>query len=194
VGILIVLLRVLTIAALKTPLANPPESIRSGNYGDPPKAMWWLKQSLIYFVGLIGMKLCVFFIFRICPWIVHVGDWALGWTEGNEVLQIIFVMLLFPVIMNAIQYYIVDSFIKNKEEEEPAGHEPVPTEDPDEETEALTAQREVSFESEIDGDDLKKTVSVEMKISPSSTNRRPKPGDDDTPSSSTESRLEHIES
>jgi len=29
-------------------------------------------------------------------------------------MQITFVMLIFPLIMNAIQYYIIDSFIKDK--------------------------------------------------------------------------------
>ncbi len=42
------------------------------------------------------------------------GDWALKWTEGSEVIQVLFVMLVFPVIMNATQYYIIDSFIKNQ--------------------------------------------------------------------------------
>ena len=72
------------------------------------------------------MKACVFFIFKICPWIVHVGDWALRWTEGNEALQVFFVMLFFPVIMNALQYYIIDGFIKDQK---PSDHEPIPSED-----------------------------------------------------------------
>ncbi|KAJ8121476.1 hypothetical protein ONZ43_g2082 [Nemania bipapillata] len=50
-----------------------------------------------------------------------------GWTEGNERLQIFFVMMLFPLIMNAIQYYIIDSFIKKKD----MGHERIPQEDVD---------------------------------------------------------------
>lgn len=65
-------------------------------------------------MGLMGMKVCVLFIFLLAPWISRVGDWALRWTEGNEALQVIFVMLVFPVIMNAAQYYIIDSFIKNQ--------------------------------------------------------------------------------
>jgi len=97
-----------------TPLGNPPESIQSGNYGTPPNAWWWFKQSIIYFCGLMGMKICVLILFMLLPWLPRVGDWALGWTEGNEELQIIFVMMLFPVIMNALQYYIIDSFIKKK--------------------------------------------------------------------------------
>ncbi|CAI7585470.1 unnamed protein product [Penicillium pancosmium] len=112
IPILILILRILNILASYTPLANPPESIESGNYGQPPKAFWWFKQSIIYFIGLLGMKVCVFFLIQLFPFIVKVGDWALQWTEGNTALQIIFVMLLFPVTMNAIQYYIIDIFIK----------------------------------------------------------------------------------
>lgn len=48
------------------------------------------------------------------PWISIVGDWALRWTEGNEELQIAFVMMIFPLIMNGLQYYIIDSYIKKK--------------------------------------------------------------------------------
>ena len=113
IPILIVLLRLIHAGASLTPIANPPESIKSGDYGQPPRATWWLKQSLLYFLGLLGMKFCVFLIFTLCPWIIVVGNWALRWTEGNEAIQIAFVMLIFPLIMNALQYYIIDTFIKN---------------------------------------------------------------------------------
>ncbi|KAI9720641.1 MAG: hypothetical protein M1812_002821 [Candelaria pacifica] len=128
IPILVILLRLLTYGFSLTPFGKPIESIQSGHYGHPPKAKWWAKQSFIYFLGLLGMKACVFFIFQILPWISLVGDWALRWTEGNETLQIFFVMLFFPVIMNALQYYIIDSFIKGKPEGE---HEPIPSEEGD---------------------------------------------------------------
>ncbi|KAI1382183.1 vacuolar membrane protein-domain-containing protein [Hypoxylon crocopeplum] len=127
IPILIILLRVFTGLVAYTPWGKPPESIQSGNYGHPPNAWWWLKQSVIYFCGLFGMKICVLVIFLILPWISRVGDWALKWTEGNERVQIVFVMMLFPLIMNALQYYIIDSFIKMKED----GHERLPSEDGD---------------------------------------------------------------
>ena len=115
IPILIVIVRVTTWLVAFTPLGQPPESIQSGNYGHPPNAWWWLKQSFIYFCGLMGMKFCVLTLFMTLPWISRVGDWALGWTEGNEKLQIVFVMMLFPLIMNAMQYYIIDSYIKKQE-------------------------------------------------------------------------------
>ncbi|KAI1482756.1 vacuolar membrane protein-domain-containing protein [Daldinia eschscholtzii] len=127
IPILIILLRIVTGLVSYTPWGKPPESILSGNYGSPPNAWWWLKQSVIYFCGLFGMKICVLIIFLILPWISRVGDWALRWTEGNERVQIVFVMMLFPLIMNALQYYIIDSFIKLKE----PGHESVPSEEGD---------------------------------------------------------------
>mgnify|MGYP001571182903 CR=1 FL=1 len=114
IPILIFFLHLLTRLFLLTPLGEPPQSIESGHYGSPPRAKWWVKQSLIYFLGLLSMKFIVLLIFIFLPWISHVGDWALRWTEGNEKLQVFFVMLFFPVVMNATQYYIIDTFIKGK--------------------------------------------------------------------------------
>lgn len=71
------------------------------------------------------MKFCVLVIFLVLPWISRVGDWALRWTEGNEDLQVFFVMLFFPLVMNATQYYIIDTFIKNQNPE----HEPISSDD-----------------------------------------------------------------
>ncbi|KAF6817686.1 hypothetical protein CPLU01_13509 [Colletotrichum plurivorum] len=130
IPILIVLLRVLTGLVSHTPLGKPAESIKSGHYGTPPNAVWWLKQSVIYFCGLFGMKICVLIIFLLLPWISRVGDWALRWTEGNEQLQIFFVMMFFPLVMNALQYYIIDSFIKQPQQDEHE-HERLPGEDPE---------------------------------------------------------------
>ncbi|KFY68520.1 hypothetical protein V496_01012 [Pseudogymnoascus sp. VKM F-4515 (FW-2607)] len=114
IPILIFFLHLLTRLFLLTPLGEPPQSIESGNYGSPPRAKWWMKQSLIYFIGLLSMKFIVLLIFIFLPWISHIGDWALRWTEGDENLQVFFVMLFFPVVMNATQYYIIDTFIKRK--------------------------------------------------------------------------------
>ncbi|SPO00877.1 related to vacuolar membrane protein [Cephalotrichum gorgonifer] len=129
IPILIFLLRIATSLASRTSFGEPPESILSGNYGSPPNWRWWLKQSLLYFCGLFGMKLVVLIMFYAFPWLSHVGDWALGWTEGNEKLQIVFVMMLFPLIMNAMQYYIIDSFIKKQPTAE---HQRIPSDEPDE--------------------------------------------------------------
>ena len=103
------------------------------------------------------MKLCVFVIFKLCPWLISVGNWALRWTEGNEQLQVFFVMLFFPLVMNAIQYYIIDGFIKGRS---PSDHEPVLTEDDadegDEATQRLTNAWDASVASEDEAEVVKK--------------------------------------
>ena len=157
IPILILWLRVFTYGFSKTALGQPPESISSGNYGRPPRALWWLKQCLIYFLGLLAMKACVFLFFKLCPWIVYVGDWALRWTEGNEEVQVFFVMLFFPLVMNALQYYIIDGFIKDKK---PAELEPLPGEDPASGPDELRLPHsgnawDASFDSEDEVDGLK---------------------------------------
>ena len=96
------------------------------------------------------MKACVFFFFKICPWIINVGDWALRWTEGNEMVQVFFVMLFFPVIMNAIQYYIIDGFIKNQR---PSDHEPIPSEDGESDDNHGRHQQDEDWDASIDSDD-----------------------------------------
>ncbi|KAF2031031.1 hypothetical protein EK21DRAFT_99973 [Setomelanomma holmii] len=154
IPILVLLLKILHRGALHTPLANPPESIRSGNYGHPPHATWWLKQSIIYFLGLLLMKLCVLAIFAFLPWIAWVGDWALRWTEGNTALQITFVMFIFPLIMNGLQYWIIDNFIKDPEHGGEGGYEGVQGEDEESDDEWLERQqrrREQGIDEE-DGD------------------------------------------
>lgn len=128
------LLKILHVAFRYTPLANPPQSIKSGNYGQPPKPTWWLKQSLIYFIGLTGMKLFVLLLFALLPWLPWVGDWALRWTEGNEAIQIAFTMFIFPLAMNGLQYWIIDSLIMDKQRGKEEGYQQVQgTEDEDEE-------------------------------------------------------------
>ncbi|KAF2822757.1 hypothetical protein CC86DRAFT_71358 [Ophiobolus disseminans] len=163
IPILVLLLKVLHRGALHTALANPPESIRSGNYGHPPHATWWLKQSIIYFVGLLLMKLCVLAIFSFLPWIAWVGDWALRWTEGNTALQITFVMFVFPLIMNALQYWIIDNFIKDPEHGGEGGYEGVGDDDDESDDEWLERQQRTR-EQGIDEEDSDAEVAASKPL------------------------------
>jgi len=154
--------RVLTRLVALTPLGSPPESVQSGNYGSPPNAWWWLKQSLIYFCGLMGMKLVVLVMFMMLPWLPHVGDWALGWTEGNEKLQIVFVMMLFPLIMNGLQYYIIDSYIKKQEvlaDDNEAGSTGAPGSGPVVYEELAISESDDSGDEDDDDGDARKSIS-----------------------------------
>lgn len=116
------------------------------------------------------MKLCVWVLFQLLPWLAWIGDWALKWTEGNEALQITFSMLVFPLIMNALQYWIIDSFIKD-----PAGgsggawdgHEQIPQ---DEDEDHRQGRREPNNEEEehdnLEEEDVKRVTRTLKEANP----------------------------
>ncbi|KAI8084254.1 vacuolar membrane protein-domain-containing protein [Gilbertella persicaria] len=90
---------------------------QSGVYGEPPlvnQLQVWAKQLGVYVLALVTMKVVVLILFAICPWLENFGKWVLSWTMGNYRLQVLFVMLIFPLLMNIIQFWIVDTIVKNK--------------------------------------------------------------------------------
>ncbi|ORX50860.1 hypothetical protein DM01DRAFT_1337458 [Hesseltinella vesiculosa] len=94
------------------------QGFRSGVYGDPPLSQQikpWLKQLAVYTLSLMLMKTMVVLLFRLCPWLESVGDWMLDWTSTNYKLQVAFVMLIFPLVMNIVQFWIIDTIVKHKD-------------------------------------------------------------------------------
>ncbi|KAI8084899.1 vacuolar membrane protein-domain-containing protein [Halteromyces radiatus] len=88
------------------------------SYGDPPllqQLKRWVKQLFIYTISLMLMKTLVVLLFHVCPWMEDFGLWVLGWTAGNYKLQVAFVMLIFPLVMNTIQFWIIDTIVKHKD-------------------------------------------------------------------------------
>ncbi|KAK5131203.1 hypothetical protein LTR08_001228 [Meristemomyces frigidus] len=157
IPVLYILLKILHALFLHTPLARPRESIKSGYYGHPPRATWWIKQSLLYFMGLVGMKIFVFFLFAAMPWLPWVGDWALRWTKGNEAVEVVFVMFVFPLVMNVVQYWIIDSFIMERNAKDgkgkgKGGYEQVHGDDDEERRQGLIRDDDGSV-TEVDGDE-----------------------------------------
>ncbi|CAK4004302.1 FK506-binding 2 [Lecanosticta acicola] len=153
VPVLWFLLKVLYLIFLRTPLANPPESIKSGHYGNPARVNWYLRQLLIYCIGLVGMKLFVFFLFLTMPWLPWIGDWALRWTEGNEALQITFALFVFPLAMNAVQYWLIDNFIMDKKKGEGEGYQQVAGEEVDDERQRMMEDEEIGEDVHVSGKD-----------------------------------------
>ncbi|KAG5438068.1 hypothetical protein PCANB_000415 [Pneumocystis canis] len=84
---------------------------KSGDYnGDPPQITWWV----IYVIGLMIMKILIIPILRI-PILNITADWLLSWTISQEKLQIFFIMFLIPLIMNILQYWIIDTIIAKRQ-------------------------------------------------------------------------------
>ncbi|KAI7898888.1 vacuolar membrane protein-domain-containing protein [Cokeromyces recurvatus] len=93
------------------------KGFQSGVYGEPPitnQMKNWTKQLVVYIMTLITMKIVVVILFSICPWLESFGKWVLSWTMGNYRIQVVFVMLIFPLIMNIVQFWIIDTIVKHK--------------------------------------------------------------------------------
>ncbi|CAN6663422.1 hypothetical protein TRVA0_035S00364 [Trichomonascus vanleenenianus] len=89
--------------------------IVSGQYGHPPRWRAFFKQAVLYLIALILMKIMLYAFFWWMPFVDELGQFLISWTDFSPVLQVTFVMMLFPLVMNTLQYYLVDSIIQSPE-------------------------------------------------------------------------------
>lgn len=125
---------------------------QSGVYGEPPlveQLKKWSKQLIVYIVSLILMKVIVVGLFHLCPWIEDFGDWVLQWTVGNYKLQVVFVMLIFPLVMNIMQFWVIDTFIKHKTDQK--SHHNIRLTRDEEDAQTLLRTHEQDEEEEEEG-------------------------------------------
>lgn len=115
------------------------EGLKSGYYGDPPQiamcvlAMdgaddsWW-RQLIPYLIAVLIMKILVILPLTlpgISTLLLRFGHAAIEYLSPS--LQVVFVMMIFPCIMNVLQATLVDQVIKagKVEEIEEEGYERV---------------------------------------------------------------------
>ncbi|GJJ07190.1 hypothetical protein Clacol_001390 [Clathrus columnatus] len=51
-------------------------------------------------------------LFAAWPGIFDMAEFLLSWTDGKDRLRIVFVMGIFPIIMNVLQFWLIDSIVK----------------------------------------------------------------------------------
>lgn len=90
------------------------DGMQSGDYGDPPRWSYWFRQLVAFVVSLNIMKILVFALLIAVPQLADLGNYLLKWSEGHERTRIFFVMFLTPLVMNIVQYVIIDSIVKGK--------------------------------------------------------------------------------
>jgi cytoskeletal protein RodZ len=90
------------------------QGFESGQYGTPPSLMFWARQAAIYVLALTAMKFAVLGLLILLPFLSRFGEWLLSWTytRKGDSLQVVFVMGLFPIIMNILQFWLIDSIVK----------------------------------------------------------------------------------
>jgi len=91
------------------------KGFESGVYGEPPSFRYWIRQAALYILSLSTMKVIVVTFLFLFPGIYLVGEWLLSWTwkgEEDDDLQVVFVMGIFPILMNVLQFWLIDSIVK----------------------------------------------------------------------------------
>ncbi|KAL2911882.1 hypothetical protein HK105_208665 [Polyrhizophydium stewartii] len=112
VGVLYVFLRILHAIADALRITD----MESGVYGNPPRFMPWLKQFTLFIIAWFFVKLLVVISLEVFPFFGQFGEWILSplARTGDPRLQVLVVMLIFPLIMNIIQAWLIDMVIKGK--------------------------------------------------------------------------------
>ncbi|CAL1700369.1 unnamed protein product [Somion occarium] len=88
------------------------KGFESGKYSNPPSISYWIRQTAVYVFSLTTMKLSVVALFALWPGIFKMGEWLLGFLGPSEAAQVIFTMGLFPIFMNVVQFWLIDSIVK----------------------------------------------------------------------------------
>ncbi|WWC86070.1 uncharacterized protein L201_000941 [Kwoniella dendrophila CBS 6074] len=89
------------------------EGFISGQYGHPPNPVFWWKQLAPYIMSIIVMKLLVLLPLTLPGISKALINWSHSLLDhlGSQ-SQVIFVMAIFPLVMNVLQFCLVDQVIK----------------------------------------------------------------------------------
>lgn len=68
-----------------------------------PRLSYWFKQLGMYFFALLIMKVVVTILFALFPFLFAFGRWLLGLFGEAKNVQVLFVMCIFPLMMNTLQ-------------------------------------------------------------------------------------------
>ncbi|PWN53058.1 hypothetical protein IE53DRAFT_310980 [Violaceomyces palustris] len=97
----------------------------SGQYRDPaapgarrsrPRISYWLKQLSTYLLTIFLMKLAVLALFDLFPFLFVFGEWLLDLFGDHKNAQIVFSMALFPLVMNVLQFWLIDTLLRHNPE------------------------------------------------------------------------------
>ena len=101
----------------------------SGVYVGPDGWKHWVCQVLAWLFILTVTKLMIyFFMWAFSQQLAFIGQLLFAPLQGNIRFELVFVMILFPGVLNVIYFWIADSYLKAKEAHEGV-HEPASLED-----------------------------------------------------------------
>ncbi|EPQ28196.1 uncharacterized protein PFL1_04024 [Pseudozyma flocculosa PF-1] len=78
-----------------------------------PRLSYWAKQLAVYLFVLLLMKLSVLVILAVFPFLIDMGSWLLKLFGSHKDAQVLFSMALFPLAMNVLQFWLIDSLLRH---------------------------------------------------------------------------------
>lgn len=90
------------------------ECFVTGHYGRPPQMSYWVRQLQPYLLAVVAMKLVVLLPLTlpgISDTLIRFGQTLLGALPTD--VQVVFVLSVFPLIMNVLQFCLIDQLIKD---------------------------------------------------------------------------------
>jgi hypothetical protein len=77
--------------------------IKMGHYGNPPRLWPWFKQLILFLIAWFFVKTIIAVALLLIPIFGMIAAWILSPLANDRRAQIVFVMFIFPLIMNVIQ-------------------------------------------------------------------------------------------
>jgi STIMATE family len=78
-----------------------------------PRMSFFFRQLAMYLLSLLLMKIMVLILFGIFPFLFDIGRWVLNLFGDRKKAQVFFVMALFPLAMNTLQFWLIDSVLRH---------------------------------------------------------------------------------
>lgn len=89
------------------------DSLRFGEYGNPPQCKAWMGQCVLYLCAVIIEKATITLLVQLDFWI-KVRKFILLPVQNHPKVELAIVMLIIPFVFNAIMFWVVDNFLMQK--------------------------------------------------------------------------------
>lgn len=89
------------------------DSLRFGEYGNPPQCKSWVGQCSLYLCAVIAEKAAITLLVQLDFW-VQVRKFILLPVKNHPKVELAIVMLIIPFVFNAIMFWVVDNFLMRK--------------------------------------------------------------------------------
>ena len=86
-----------------------------GYYGEPPQGDWYLMQLGVFILATVTSKaILAMYMFFMSSSLDGFGDWLFGPIQADPAAELLLVMVICPFFMSVIQYWVVDTFLMDK--------------------------------------------------------------------------------